>query len=226
MPKIMHSFNKYSLQKIVRRLNRYGSALQKRAIKLCDKLDLFAKTSFIEEIVFLGPSLMDLCSWGCKEIEIVYKTSEIDKLRVLNFLDLKYSFLPNYRHTIYKNGDTIINFFYEDWNIILHVTSSEYNFKKIAFTRDYLIDNLSPNDRSYIVSMCRSNVPLGHAIKNAVVNRYGTDHVLVRLSDTQLRDVRYDYLTPVYQFMVISGLVLESYWNLEKQNWMLKKDTQ
>lgn len=216
-------FKKYSLQKLTRRITRKGSVLQKRALKFCNEVGLFHKPSFIQDIYFTGPLILDLCSWGCKEIELIYKTDEAEKLRTLNFLDLKYSFLANYKHTMYTNGDTVITFFYEDWKVILHVTSEETNFKKLLFAREYLIDNLSPDDRSSIVSMYRANVPLGYAIKNAVISRYGMDHVLTRLSEVQTKDTRYDMLTPLYQFIVISGLVLDSLWNRTENTWMIKK---
>lgn len=219
----MNDFKKYSLQKITRRIARKGSSLQKRALKFCNEIGLFTKPAFIQEIFFVGPLILDLCSWGCKEIEIIYKVNEEDKLRTLNFLDLKYSSLSNYKHTVYANGDTVITFYYDDWKVILHITNQETNFKKILFAREYLIDNLSPDDRSNIVAMCRASVPLGYAIKNSIIARYGIDHVLTRLSEVQVHDTRYDSLLPLYQFMVVSGLVLESLWNRTENNWMIKK---
>ena len=219
----MNDFKKYSFQKLSRRINRKGSSLQKRALKFCNDIGLFTKPDFVQEIFFVGPLILDLCSWGYKEIELIYKTTKENRLRVLNFLDLKYSFLSNYKHTLYNNGDTIVTFYYEDWKVILHVTTQDTNFRKILFAREYLIDNLSPEDRSNIVAMCRLNVPLGYAIRNAVITRYGIDHVLTRLSELQTQDVRYDILIPLYQFIVISGLVLESVWNRANNNWILKK---
>lgn len=220
----MHNFKKYSLQKITRRITRKGSTLQKRALKFCNNVGLFSKPSFIQEISVVGPMVLDLCSWGHKEIELVYLVTEENKLRTINFLDLKYSFLSNYKHTVYTNHDTVITFFYEDWKIVLHVTSHDTNFKKILFAREYLIDNLSPDDRTSVVSMCRASVPLGYAIKNAVIARYGIDHVLTRLSEVQVQDTRYDMLLPLYQFIMTSGVVLESVWDRSKNDWMLKKE--
>lgn len=219
----MKDFKKYSIKRLVNKINRDGSVLQKRAIRVCKNLDLLNKPEFADDLLLVGSVVLDLCSWGFKEIEFVYITSHAENL--ISLLDSKYGTYANYKHTIYNNGDTIITFFYDDWKIILQVTETKLNLKKLLFTREYLIDNLAPNDRGQIVDLCRAGTPIGVAIKNSIKITFGEDHALSRLSALQLNDIRYDVLSPVFQFILISGIIIEQLWNAENQNWMLCKKT-
>lgn len=195
--------------------------MQKYALSLCTELDLFSYN--VEDVVLTGPMVLDLCQWGFKEIEIVYKISGNDLSKFLKKIYLNLGNRSGYKHVMYMTGDIAIQFYYKDWEFTLWVTTSKYNYRKILFSREYLIENLAPEGRELIVSLCKSNTPLGMAIKSAITSKYGMDHALTRLSDFQVGDIRYDSLKPTYKLIpFVSGLAIYE-WENENQTWRALK---
>lgn len=220
----MHDYKKYTLPKLINKIIRRGSTLQKRGVKVCSELGLFSRPSGVCNIDLVGPIVFDLCSWGYKELELIYHIDSDFRLDIIESVSDKYHNLPNYKHFIYDNDDTIINFYYEDWSIYVYLTDTDYEFRRTSFFRDYLIDSFSPEDRSLLVSLTRTGMSFGQAIKYVIKFKRGENDTLVRLADLQIEDFRHDTMIPYSKLILVSGMILESFWNRDKKNWMLKSE--